>query len=185
MPVQAVSNVQVTPQQVVQQSTKDLAEFYRLAEQHGVSLAVDGSNQYYLRIKVQFSTGQGEKMLKVDRDLALAIMNTLKTGGRISRAEVLNPIMTKITDGGKYGAGEAVLARLLLAACDDRKKVLIDGDRINITDVAEKTLNHELHSFWGRLGAKARWGDDDPGVMPTPPPQMQSGGYAIKDGMSK
>ena len=171
-----VSQVSTTPTQQVNDQV-GMAEYFSQAMQQGVDFQKDSSDNYYIKLSAQFSAAKGESMVKVDRQLAEAILGALSTGGRISKAEVLKPIMEEIVDGNRYGAGEAILARLLLAACDDRKTVKLHGDRVNITDAAEKTLNQELHSFWGKLGAKARWGKDDPGVEPKTGPTMQSGGY--------
>jgi hypothetical protein len=156
--------------------TAKLAQVFHDIVKNGGEIARDpSSGSYYMRATIQMSAADGQSVVQVDAALAHAILDCLKTGGRISRPEVISPIMVRITDAGRYGAGEAVLARLLLSACDDRKTVMLNGDRIHITDAAEKTLNHELCSFWGRLGARARWGSDDPGIEPKQGPQMQSG----------
>ena len=163
--IQGVSPVQgqVSVQQVAQglTQTQQMAAF-QAGQSKGIDVVQDTKTKsYYVRIPVQFSAGQGEAHMKVDAKLATAILGALKTGGRISHPEVLAKVMPQITDGGRYGDAEAVLARLLLSSTDDRKVVKINGTRINITDKAEGTLKHELASFWGKLGAKARW-DKDP-----------------------
>ena len=65
-------------------------------------------------------------------------------------------ILTKITDGGKYGEGEKELSRLLRQACDDRCDVRIDGRHISITDPAESVLKKGLPKFWGSLSSKPK-----------------------------
>jgi hypothetical protein len=179
-----IQQVSVQPQVQVQGfNTEQLSSFVGAALQNGSELVKDEkSKSYYLRLPVEFSANEGETLVKVDADLAKAILDALSTGGRISRPEALGPIMEKIADGGRYGDGEAVLTRLLLAACDDRKKVKLNGDRINLTDAAEKAFQHKIASFWGTLGAQARWGDIQPQVDQGP--KMQSGsGYGQQDGI--
>lgn len=177
-----IQQVSVQPQTQVQGfDTTKLVSFVGAALQNGAELVKDEkSKSYYIRLPVQFSANEGETLMKVDADLAQAILDALRTGGRISRPEAIGPIMEKIADGGRYGDGEAVLTRLLLAACDDRKMVKLNGDRINLTDAAEKAFQHKIASFWGTLGAKARWGDIQPQVSQGP--TMQSGaGYGSTD----
>lgn len=164
----------ITTNQAAQDlSTHQLADLFEQVITQGAVVDQDKAGGYYMKVAAQPSAAEGTHLVKVDRELATAILGALKTGGRISKAETIEKILPEITDGGRYGQGEAVLARLLLAACDDRKKVMINGDRINITGPAEKVLNHELSSFWGTLGAKARWGADDPGVEPHQIPDQQ------------
>jgi hypothetical protein len=143
-------------------SSQQMQDFYSAAVKGGIEVVEDSaSHAYYMKLKVQYSAAQGETFVKVDRGLADAIFDSLRSGGRISHPETLGKILPKITDGNRYGDGEAILARLLLAGCDDRKTVFIGSKRVYITDKAERGLKHELAAFWGRLGASARW-DKEP-----------------------
>jgi hypothetical protein len=81
-------------------------------------------------------------------------MKCAQSGGRISKKEMAEEILTKIKDGGKYGEGEKALTRLLLKACDDRCDVELNGQKIRITDPAESILKTELPKFWGGLASK-------------------------------
>lgn len=153
----------VTQSQATQQlSDPQKLELLKSAVKDGAELMHDTSTgSYYLQISAQYSAAKGPRRIRVDRELAEAVLEALDSGGRISSPEVMKQIMPKLTDGGRYGDGEAVLARLLLSACDDRKTVKLGNQRVRITDKAEVMLKSELSSFWGRLGAKARW-DKDP-----------------------
>jgi hypothetical protein len=154
----------VNPGQVSQQlDDKQKLEMLQSAINGSDLVQGSGTNAYYLRTSIQKSSGSGQEHVRVDRELAEEIIKALDSGGRISTAEVMNNIMPKLTDGNHYGDGEAILARMLLAACDDRKVVKLCGKRIHITEKAEETLKHELFSFWGEMGAKARWADDPVG----------------------
>jgi hypothetical protein len=145
-------------------TNSQLARFTRVAIREGAWLLRDSSDSrgYYLTTKVRPSAGQGRTFVRVDRELAQAIVAGLRSGGRLSRREIEDEILPRITDAGRYGQGEAILARLLLAATDDRRHVELNDDCIHITEKGEQALRRELRSFWGRLGARARWGRDDP-----------------------
>jgi hypothetical protein len=145
---------------------------------HGGMLELKGDS-YFVRANVQTSAGKGAQPLKVDRELAKAIMRatedrgTWKTAGDRSSHQInaseMQRIIKKVVDGGKYGEGEAVLVKMLFAACDDRKSVKLNGTKIELTDPsktgtnhtgnAEYTVKHEMAKFWGGLGAKVRWSD--------------------------
>lgn len=147
---------------------------------HGGIIEKKGTS-YYVRADVQTSAASGPKSMKVDRELAEAILRATEdrgtwksAGDRASRemnSSEVQRVIKKIVDGGRYGEGEAVLARMLIAATDDRKSVKLNGKKIELTGPvdthpgsrtrhganAESTLKHELHKFWGTLGAKVRW----------------------------
>lgn len=183
--IQGISATQATVDvaQTVQGLTdQQMVQVLDSAIKDGADIVQDTKTQnYYLKTTAQFSAGQGESFVKVDAQLADAIFAALSTGGRISTAEVMDKIMPEITDGGRYGEAEAILSRLLLAATDDRKIVKLGGKRIFITDKAEGTLKHALASFWGKLGAKARWAKDptEEIIKGTPTGQNDPGGYPI------
>ena len=159
--VQGIAPVQatVTTAQVSQNmSDQQKVDFYNSALQNGVQVVQDKvAKNYYLRTEAQFSAAQGPMMVKVDRALAEVVATSLKSGGVLSVNEIANKIMPKITDQSRYSDAESIVARLLLAACDDRKVVKFHGDRINITNPGETALKSSLYSFWGKLGANARW----------------------------
>jgi len=172
-----ISRVTIPQTTVVEQTNPaQLKQTVDDALEKGADLVQDADTKnYYMKVAAQPSAAEGESFVKVDGDLAVAILDALKTGGVISRPEALDLVMEKITDGGRYGDGEAILTRLLLAACDDRKMVKLNGDRVNLTGAAETAFNKAIHSFWGTLGANARWGSVQPKADAGP--TMQSGGY--------
>jgi hypothetical protein len=151
-------------------SNTEMATAFTGALKGGAEL-VEKSGSYYLKVNIQLSAGQGTSQARVDAGLARSILAAIGTGGRISQAETIQTILPNITDKSCYGAGEAILARLLLSACDDRKVVQLNGKRVRITNPAEGALHQGLASFWGSLGSKARWGAADPGVEPRSAPQ--------------
>ncbi|MBX7102046.1 MAG: hypothetical protein K1X89_30305 [Myxococcaceae bacterium] len=157
----------------------------KLADQalkHGAVIEKKG-NSYYVRADVQTSAAGGPKSMKVDRELAEAITRatedrgTWKSAGDRASREInsteMQRILKKVVDGGRYGEGEAVLVRMLFAATDDRKSVKLNGRKIELTGPvdthpgsrtshganAESTVKHEMHKFWGTLGAKVRWSE--------------------------
>jgi hypothetical protein len=115
-------------------------------------------SSYYQMITIR--TPDGESRHRVDRDLAKTVLDAQagQGDGRIGMGDLAS-IAAKITDGGRYGAGEKAIVRALLAATDDRAKVEINGQRIRITDPAEKEFVHQMFSFFGKLGAKAKQSD--------------------------
>jgi hypothetical protein len=122
----------------------------------GVAIPAERPASYYRKAEIQMSAGEGPETHLVDRALADAIAGALETGGTISSKEAGERILSKLTDAGRYGKGEAPLARMLLSACDDRQTVLLDGRRVRLTGPAEKLLSKELPRFWGSLGQKAK-----------------------------
>ena len=145
-------------------------------------------DSYYLRADVQNSAGRGTQSFKVDRELAEAILKAEATGGVESKPEIINTILPRLADGGRYGVGEGILARMLLAGTDDRKSVKLNGQNINLTNPAEAELKHDLRSFWGKLGADARWGksevvaQDTEGVKKTVDSAVSKGGNLTQRG---
>lgn len=115
------------------------------------------NKSYYQTVSIQTSASEGPKKVKVDRALADLIKS--KTAGQgdgtISKADAL-VIANAIADGGKYAGGEKPLARMMMKASDDRFTVKLDGQTIRLTDKAEAGFKHELFSFFGKLGAKAK-----------------------------
>jgi hypothetical protein len=110
----------------------------------------ESGGSYYLTATLQKSAGAGPFRAKVDRQLAVVILRSAKSGGRIGVQEA-HEILVKDTDGGRYGEGEKELTRLLLAACDDRKHATLNVVRLRVTDPAEKVLQRELPKWWGSL----------------------------------
>lgn len=136
---------------------------------------------YYLRADVQMSATKGAVSMKVDRELAEAILRATEDRGRATtvgdrassqiNAPEMQRIIKNVVDGGRYGEGEAALVRMLFAACDDRKNVRLNGKKLELTGPvdtrpnertrhtsnAEYVVKNEMHKFWGSLGAKVRW----------------------------
>ncbi|MFZ5469284.1 MAG: hypothetical protein ACOZIN_07585 [Myxococcota bacterium] len=147
-----------------QADVREMRQLFDQVMKSGAKLQKRGSS-YYLRANVQTSAKNGVKAYKVDAKLAQAILQAESSGGRTSLSEVANTILPRIFDGNKYTAGEAVLARMLLAATDDRKAVKLNGVHIDLTNPAEAKVKHDLFSWWGSLGASARWGAQE--VVPS------------------
>jgi predicted AAA+ superfamily ATPase len=154
------STVAATRKPSANQNVPALRGLFNQISSKGGTLEKRGDS-YYLKAAVQNSSKTGLKEVKVDAKLAEAILKAESTGGQTSLREVVENILPAIRDGGRYGQGEGVLVRMLLAATDDRKHVVLNGVNINLTNPAEKELKHDLHSFWGTLGAKARWGKQE------------------------
>jgi len=150
-------HVSVTPRQVTMNETQmyQNANVFELALDNGFAIT-ESKGSFYMTIEGQKAASETPFKAKVDKGLAEEIMTAMKSGGRISKKEVAEDILAKITDGGKYTEGESILSKLLLAACDDRKKVMLNGKQLRITDPAEEVLQSGLKSFWGKLGAKAK-----------------------------
>jgi|GEM_PF-2061628 len=115
---------------------------------------------YYTDAKIQMSSSDGEQGVKdVDAKLKDAILAATKRqgDGRITTQD-MKAILKTVTDGplgmAAYSKGEAPLVRMLLAACDDRKNVTLDGQKIRVQDGAEKLIQTELPKFWGSIGGR-------------------------------
>ena len=106
---------------------------------------------------VQMSAAQGPQRVEVDREAAEAIMNAMagQGDGRISKQDAKD-ILAEFTDGGVYARMEQPLVKMMLAACDDRKTVMLNGKRIRMSDATEAQFKHDIFSFFGTLGAKAK-----------------------------
>jgi hypothetical protein len=115
------------------------------------------NRSYYQMMSIQTSADEGAKRHKVDRELAEAVLGAMagQGDGRIALADLAD-IAQKVSDGGRYGAGEKALVRALYRATDDRYSVEINGQKVRITDPAEVQFVHQMQSFFGKLGAKAK-----------------------------
>lgn len=156
MTCQAVQAARVQPSAAQRQDAVQKADAAgpKMKGQPELSFEPEPSGQSYrLTVKLQKSAAEGEKSFRVDRQAAEALMNALKSGGRVSGDEAQSQVLPTITDRG-YAEAEKPIARTLLAAVDGRKSVKINGDDVNLTGPAKEAVKSVLARFWGSLGGK-------------------------------
>lgn len=117
------------------------------------------TQNYYKSTTFQIGANAKPVTVEADRKLVLSMTRALQgQGDGTIGLKDAERILANIADAGKYGGGEKVPARALLAATDDRVKVTMqvgpNGKKVQIrlTDAAEKAFAADLSKFYGSLG---------------------------------